>query len=112
MPKPPMKEDVQIFEPTGQTDKYGKPSYTEVPSKARVAYTTKVIETTDGNRYEPSLQVDLPPTAKIGYGFIVQWTDHFGEVVKDSVVAMEETLNYGGDKVYWRTVYVGKERRN
>lgn len=112
MPKPPMKQDVIVLEPK-EPNKFGQPTgYVETLSKARVAYTTKVIEGTDGNRYEPSLQVDLPPTTKIGYGFLVQWTDHFGEVVKDSVVAMEETLNYGGDKVYWRTVYVGKERRN
>jgi len=110
MPKPPMKDDVIVFEP-GAKNKYGQSTgYIETPSKARVAYTTKVIENSDGTRFEPTLEVDLPPTTKIGYGYLIQWTDHFGQVVKDTVVGMEETLNYGGDKVYWRTVDVGKKR--
>lgn len=112
MPKPPMKQDVILFGPTGEEDKYGNTDYTEIHSKARVAYTTKVIENSDGTRFEPTLEVDLPPETQVDYGYLLQWTDHFGKVVKDSIVSMEETLNYGGNKVYWRTVDVGTKRRN
>ncbi|WP_394548812.1 hypothetical protein [Priestia aryabhattai] len=109
MPKPPMNDDILVFEP-GEKNKYGQPtSYTEKPSKARVSYTTKTVETSDGTRFEPMLEVDLPPSTKIGYGFLIQWTDRFGSVVKDAVTSMNEQLSYSGKQVYYRTVYIGKK---
>ncbi|MGG4288370.1 hypothetical protein ABEW81_11290 [Priestia megaterium] len=110
MPKPPMNDNITVFEP-GEKNKYGQPTgYTEKPSKARVSYTTKTVEENDGTRFEPTLEVNLPPSTKIGYGFLIQWTDRFGSVVKDAVTGLEEQLSYNGKQVYYRTVYVGKKR--
>lgn len=108
MPKPPMKENIIIFEPIGDADKYGRRNYSQSNSKARVAYTTKTIENKEGTKFVPILEVDLPSTTKVGYGYLVEWKDRFGNVLKDSIVGIQEVLNFNGNKVYYRTVYIGK----
>lgn len=109
MPKPPMREDIIVFQPTGEEDKHGEPDYNEIHSKARVSYTSKSVQRSDGTTFQPLLKVSLPPTTRIGYGYLIQWTDRFGEVVKDRVSDMKETTTYSGNQVYYRTVYVGEK---
>lgn len=123
MPKPPMNDEVIVFTPTGETNKYGLPDFTQSISKARVAYSTEVfqlsdgtkfastVKETDGTKFTETLQVDLPPETKIQYSSEIQWIDRFGEVVRGGVTVLDETLNYSGKKVYYRTAYIGKKRK-
>jgi len=103
-----MKHDVTIFVPIfGEKDEYGRPAKEQVSSKARVQYSTRTVKGTNGQSYETSLEVDLPPDAPVGYGIEIEYKDWAGKVTKGQVVAMNESTNLAGNKVFFRTVYVG-----
>lgn len=105
--KPPMKQLVTLLIPTGQKDEYSRPITTKKESKSRVRYSTRVIKGTDGREYQSSLEVDLPPDVSVSYGVELEYKDPFEKVTKGQVIAMKESTNLAGDKVYYRTVYVG-----
>lgn len=123
MPKPPMNDVVTVYTPTGEENKYGKPAFSVSTSAARVAYSSEVfqlsdgtkfastVKETDGTKFTETIKVNLPPTTKIQYGSEIEWTDRFGGTVRGDVTVLEETLNYSGNKVYYRTAYIGKKRK-
>lgn len=122
MPAPPMKDKVTVYTPSGEKDKYGKPAFSKEISKARVQYTSEVfqlsdgtkfastVKETDGTKFTSTLKVSLPSDTRIEYGSEIEWIGRFGEVIRGDVTVLEETLNYSGKKVYYRTAYVGKKR--
>ncbi|OKL36995.1 hypothetical protein [Domibacillus mangrovi] len=118
MPKPPMNDTIYIYDAfTGNSehydqslvDDYGRPKFKDPrTSKARVQPELKVITTPDGENFESVLTIDIPPETFIQRGHDINWTDRFGQDIKGRISEVEETLNFSGTKVYFRTVYVGK----
>lgn len=100
--KPPMKQKVTIMTPTGTKDKYGRPILESSTTKARVQFSTRLVRGTDGQQYETSLEVDLPSGVSVQYGTEIEYKG-----TKGKVIAMNESTNLSGNKVYFRTVYVG-----
>lgn len=88
-------------------DQYGRYIYEKMSSIARVQHTTKVIRDSQGQELHPKLEIVLPSETRVGYGSEIDWTDRFGQPVKGSVVSIDESLNYSGNQVYFRTVYIG-----
>ncbi|MGD6993998.1 hypothetical protein [Sutcliffiella horikoshii] len=105
--KPPMKQLVTLFIPTGQKDEYSRPITTKKESKSRVQYSTRVIKGTNGQEYQTSLEVDLPADVYVSFGVELEYKDPFEKVTKGQVLAMNESTNLTGNIVYYRTVYVG-----
>jgi hypothetical protein len=106
--KPSMKQEVVVYVPRfGEKDEYGRPLKDAIISKARVMYTTRTIMGQDGQIHETSLEVDLPPNVPVEHGTEIEYTDYVGKTTKGQVVAMNESTNLSGSKVYFRTVYVG-----
>lgn len=118
MPKPPMNDTISIYDPiTGGpeyfeqslVDDYGRPKGREPrKSKARVQPEVKMITTSDGETFESHLAIDVPPETFVQRGQEIKWTDRFGQEVKGRIGEIDETLNFSGTKVYFRTVYTGK----
>lgn len=114
-----MKDVITISSPSGspvddygrKVNDYGRPSYTKTSSKARVKHTTDVDLEVDGEVIKNVLIIKIPPETKVEEGYQVEWVDRFGKVTKGSIEGIQETLNYGGDKVYYRTIYVNKSPR-
>jgi hypothetical protein len=117
MPKPPMNDTVTILKPIlgddGKPikDDHGRFQFNPVNSKARVQHTTKVIGDSDGQQHQALLSVDFPPETEIGYGYDLQWNDRFNQIIKGTVLSIDETLNYTGNKVYFRSVNIGQKGR-
>lgn len=111
--KPPMNESITIKNPVLDEqgnpikDSYGRPKLETDTSNARVQYSTKVVRGTDGQTYETSLEVDLPPDAKVGYQTETSYTDKFNNKVEGRVLAVNESTNLAGTRVYFRTVNIG-----
>ncbi|MFC7063801.1 hypothetical protein [Halobacillus seohaensis] len=111
--KPPMNQSIEVKNPllddkgTPVIDRYGKPQLAAENTRARVQYSTKVVRGTDGQQYESSLEVDLSPSIKVSYGSEISYTDPLGTVTKGKVMSMNESMNFAGNKVYFRTVNVG-----
>ncbi|WP_251525394.1 hypothetical protein [Metabacillus litoralis] len=97
-----MKQKVAIMTPTGEKDKYGRPILQPIDSKARVQFSTRLIQGTDGQQHETSLEVDLPSGVSVQYGTEIEYKG-----TKGKVIAMNESTNLSGNKVFFRTVYVG-----
>ncbi len=113
--KPPMREKITlyqtIFDENGDPikDEYGRSKTNPVESKARVIFSTRVVQGSDGRQYETSLEVDLPADLTVNYGDELEYVPFLGLGVKTKglVRAMSESTNLAGNKVYFRTVYVG-----
>lgn len=111
--KPPMNQSITLKNPVldslGNPDKdsFGRPKLETSVTQARVQYSTKVIRGTDGQTYETSLEVDLPPEVKVGFGTETSYVDPFNNKIEGRVLAMSESTNLAGNKVYFRTVNVG-----
>jgi hypothetical protein len=106
--KPSMKHSVVVRVPRlGEKNEYGKPLKDPVSTNARVLYSTRTVKGTNGQTFETSLEVDLPPDIPVGYGTEIEYTDYAGKVTKGMVIAMTESTNLAGTKVYFRTVFVG-----
>lgn len=99
--KPPMKQEVTLSVPTGEKDGYGRPILQPTNSKARVQFSTRLVRGADGQQYETSLEVDLPSNTSVQYGTEIEYKG-----TKGKVIAMNESTNLSGNKVYFRTVYV------
>lgn len=113
--KPPMNDKITLYQTVLDEqnnpvkDPYGRPQTKPVKSKARVMYSTQVVQGTDGRQYETSLEVDLPADIFVNYGDELEYTPFLGLGVKTKglVRAMSESTSLAGNKVYFRTVYVG-----
>jgi hypothetical protein len=106
--KPSMKQFVTVYVPRlGEKDEYGKPLKDPLTTKARVQYSTRTVKGTNGQTYETTLEVDLPSDVPVGYGTEIQYTDYVGKVTKGLVIAVNESTNLAGTKVFFRTVFVG-----
>jgi hypothetical protein len=101
-----MKDIVTVYAPTGEKDQYGRPVLSPVQTKARVQFSTRLIRGTDGQEYETSLEVDLPSNVAVKHGTEIEYSDAFNGT-KGKVIAMNESTNLAGNKVYFRTVYIG-----
>jgi len=109
MPKPPMKDVITIYSPDGERDDYGRPTNSlKTTSIARVKHTTDVDIEREGTGIQSILIINIPPETKVEDGYEVEWVDRFGVVIKGAIEGIKEALNYGGDKVYYRTIYVNK----
>jgi hypothetical protein len=114
MPKPPMSDVITVLEPIVGSDgkplkdSYGRFKYNERITKARVQHTTKVVRDSQGQEMQALLVIDLPPDVKVGYGYEIRWLDRFKQLVKGAIIGIDEVLNFTGNKVYFRTVYIGK----
>lgn len=113
MPKPPMSDVITVLEPIVGSDgkpvkdEYSRFKYNERLTKARVQHTTKVVRGTNGQEVQALLVIDIPADVKVAYGYEIRWTDRFNQLVKGSIVGIDEALNFTGNKVYFRTVYIG-----
>jgi hypothetical protein len=106
--KPSMKQDVIVNVPRlGEKNEYGKPLTDPLRTKARVQYSTRTVKGTNGQTFESTLEVDLPADVPVWYGTEIEYTDYAGKVTKGLVVAMSESTNLSGTKVFFRTVFVG-----
>lgn len=104
--KPPMNQEVTLMSPTDKKDNYGRPILVPSVSRARVQFSSRVVQGADGQHYETSLEVDLPPEILVKYGTEIHYQDAFG-LTKGKVISMNESTNLSGRKVYFRTVYIG-----
>jgi hypothetical protein len=113
MPKPPMKDDITVLQPILSNggkpikDDYGRPKFKDVPSKARIQHTTKIVRNSNGQEVQALLSIDLPQSVKVDYGYEIKWINRFDELVRGRVLSINETLNYTGNKVYFRSVNIG-----
>jgi hypothetical protein len=106
--KPSMKQSVIVYVPRlGEKDEYGKPLKDPVAINARVQYSTRTVKGTNGQTLETTLEIDLPADVPVGYGTEIEYTDYAGRVTKGLVIAMNESTNLAGTKVFFRTVFVG-----
>ena len=113
--KPPMREKVILHQvllgdqKKPIKDQYGRPKTKPTESNARVLVSTRVVKGTDGQQYETSLEVDVPPELKISFGDELEYTSFhgLGITTKGLVRSINESTNLAGNKVYFMTVYVG-----
>lgn len=101
-----MNQEVTVYSPIGEEDKYGNAEPIEMISKARVQFSSKTIQTTDGTTYQTILEVDLPTETIVTYGTELSYTFQ-GVTTKGKVLALEDVLNLSGSRVDYRTVNVG-----
>ncbi|POD46286.1 hypothetical protein BKM15_25940 [Pseudomonas syringae pv. syringae] len=102
-----MNQSITLFIPGTEVDDYGRPSTSQLIVKARVQYSSKVIESASGTRTQSSLEVDLMPDIPVNYGTKAKYEDPFGKVVEGAMIAINESTNLAGNKVFFRTVNIG-----
>ncbi|MFC0188486.1 hypothetical protein ACFFJY_09325 [Fictibacillus aquaticus] len=100
---------VPMTTPDGKVikDDYGRPKLSAREVKARVQKTVRVIKGADGTEKEASLEVDLMPDINVVEGTEIQYKDVFDVLTKGAVIAVNESTNLAGTKVFFRTVYIG-----
>lgn len=111
MPAPRMEADILLH--VVKYDAFGNPEENrngvairvQVPSKARVKYSTERIFTTSGEESTATLEVTLPTETEVHDGDIVEWVDRFGKTVKGPIVKMREVLNPSGEIVWYRKAW-------
>lgn len=115
MPKPPMNDSINIYEPETDAngavikDRYGRPIFkAPVNSKARVRYISQAYFDQDSIEQKPIIEADLPPEARVTEDCEFEWTDRFGKVIRAPIEGITEVLNYSGKAVYYRTIYINK----
>lgn len=103
-----MRQSINLMYPSDEKDDYGRPILTEQNVKARVQFTSRTIEGTDGNTYQSNLEVDLMPDIPVKYGTKAKYVDPDTQIVTEgTVVAIDEARNLAGTKVFFRTVFIG-----
>lgn len=106
--RPPMRQSITLLIPSGQKDDYGRPITVEQIVKARVQFTSRTIESSNGNKFQSNLEVDLFPDVPIKYGTRMKYEDPLTKVVTEgAVISIDESRNLAGTKVYFRTVFIG-----
>ncbi len=107
--KPPMnnKAIVEIVDKSQKPDRQGK--YPRIPFEtiARVSFTTRMVRTTEGEVRESTMEVDLPPEINAAMGSTIKALDSFGQWHEGQVLTVEESTNFAGNFIYFRTVYCG-----
>lgn len=102
-----MNQLITLSIPSEEKDDYGRPITFEETVKARVQQTSKIIESSDGTRYQSVLEVDIMPNVPIINGAKATYEDPFGNSIDGSVLSIEDSLNLSGKKVFFRTIYIG-----
>lgn len=101
MIRPPMTDFVTIMTPTGEVDRYGRPVTSETVSVARVEFTGKAIETTDGTRRVISAEIDLPPETPVDYGYSIKYKNPLGQEVTSNVLKFVGAYDFAKHVLYW-----------
>ena len=105
--RPPMNQTITFLMPEEGKDDYGRPITYQETVKARVQQSSKIIESTDGTRYQSVLEVDIMPNVPIVHGAKAIYEDPFENSIEGSVLSIEDSLNLSGKKVFFRTIYIG-----
>lgn len=110
--RPAMKQDIILYSPVldGQgnvvKDGFGRPKIQANPVKARVQSSSKIFMTPNGEQKQATLEVDLSPDVQVSHGTQIEYVGPF-ETVKGQVIDVGESYNLAGNKVLFRTVFVG-----
>lgn len=89
------------------TDDYGNPSTVVLPIKqARIRQSTKYIQARDGQQHKCVLEIDFPTETQIFEGDGADYHPIGAALQKGKIIAVNETLNLAGNRVYFRTAYV------
>lgn len=105
MPMPPMNNEAIFIKEdrTQPPDRYGKYPTTEVKTKARVKFTSKVIRQPDGTERQAILEVDLPPMT-LEQGLQIKAKDSFNVWHTAEIISVADATNFAGNRLYYRTV--------
>lgn len=101
-----MNQEVTVYSPTGEKDKYGKDILKPIISKARVQFSTKTIMSKEGVAYQSILDIDLPTETLVSFGTKISYTQK-GVTTQGAVILLEDVLNLAGTLVDYRNVSVG-----
>lgn len=102
-----MRQSITLLIPSDEKDDYGRPITQDQIVKARVQFTSRTIESSDGNTYQSNLEVDLMPDVPVKYGTKAKYEDPVTEIVTEgTVIAIDESRNLAGTKVFFRTVFI------
>lgn len=110
--RPSMKQDVTLYSPIlddkGNVvkDGFGRPKLQNRAVKARVQSSSKIFKMPNGEQKQATLEVDLHPNVQVSHGTEIEYAGPF-ETVRGKVIDVGETYNLGGNKVLFRTVFVG-----
>ncbi|QFG05597.1 head-to-tail stopper [Bacillus phage 031MP004] len=104
--RPPMRQEAIIFfeDRTKPTDRHGKYPETVTHTKARVKFTTVVVEDVNGVDRQARLEVDLPPDIDLYNGIRIKARDPLGEWHEAEVVNIDDSLTLAGNRLLFRTV--------
>jgi len=108
----PMKQEVTAKVPVLDIDgnpvkdKYGKPKVKSETVEARVRYKSQLVTDRNGEQVQSSVEIDLPPMFVPVVGSEMEFTTIYGTSGRGTVIALEESVNLTGDKVYFRTVFI------
>lgn len=105
MPMPPMNNEAIFIreDRTKPADRHGKYPVTEVHTKARVKFTSKVVRNTDGTERQAYLEVDLPPM-NLEKGLQIKAKDSFDVWHTAEIINVSDATNFAGNRLYYRTV--------
>lgn len=90
-----------------QTDDYGRPLLTPQEVECGVDVKTQVIKGADGELKASIMEIDFPPDIQLVLGVEVEYTDSLGNLLRGSILSIQENTNFAGTRVYSRWCNIG-----